>query len=317
MGTLRVTGVQHVAVCVCTAFRPKMLEACLLSLCEQLISPAVHLDIVVVDNEPEPNNQGAVESIAYGSVYPFHYVHQPKRGIASARNTAIEKALSLRADWIAFIDDDETADQDWIAQLMHSDYLHVPILGGTNITEFPDSIPEWLRPRTKPRAEGCGTVTGTGNIRIAASVFERLRFNEAIGLGGGEDGQFLLEARAAGFETRHTARAITHEVAHPERCTAKGIIIRSYWIAAANMREEMIKDGRWKAIRHRLPAIACSSLVATGQLAIGAARFLYNRHTGSGRRKMLGAGKSLAVAAGRVVAILGHIPQPYRDIHGS
>jgi succinoglycan biosynthesis protein ExoM len=129
--------IERVAVCVCTASRPKMLEDCLLSLTVQMLDPHVRLDIIVIDNEPEPNSRDAVASIAYGSIYPMHYVHQPKRGISSARNAALEKALQLRADWIACIDDDETAEPDWIAQLMHPDYLDVPVLMGANIYRYP------------------------------------------------------------------------------------------------------------------------------------------------------------------------------------
>lgn len=292
-----------------------MLARCLDSLAALTIPDDISPAIVVVDNEPDGGALATVANFAAGAPFPVCYSHEPIRGIASARNTAIGKAVELGADWIAFIDDDETAAPGWIAALMDPRFRHVPILGGANVTQFPPEIPEWLRPRAKPRPHGSGTVTGAGNIRIAASVFERLRFNEALGLGGGEDGEFILQARALGLETRHTALAVTYEVAHPERYTARGIIERSYWIAAANMREEMMIKGRWKAIWRRLPAIAGVAIVSAGQLAIGAVRLLLRRH-GSGRKKMLGAGKGLAVAAGRVAAIAGHIPQPYRRVAG-
>lgn len=308
---------QRVAICVCTRERPKMLAACLASLAGLIVPGDISPSIVVVDNEREPNSFFTVAEFAEANpAFPVRYVHQPKPGIAAARNAAIDEAFSIGADWIAFIDDDERAHPDWIAALMAPVFRHVPILGGANITQFPDAIPEWLRPRSKPRLHGSDSVTGAGNIRVAASVFERLRFNEDIGMGGGEDGEFILRARAAGLETRHTALAITFEAAHPERYTARGVIARSYWTAAANMREEIIRDGRWKAISRRLPAIAGAALVSAGQLAIGAVRFALKRH-GGGRRKMLGAGKGLAVAAGRIAAIAGHIPQAYRNVHGS
>jgi hypothetical protein len=43
----------HIAICVCTYRRPKLLKRCLDSLAAQIISPDIALEIVVIDNEPE------------------------------------------------------------------------------------------------------------------------------------------------------------------------------------------------------------------------------------------------------------------------
>ena len=59
-------------------------------------------------------------------------------------NAALDKAMALGVEWIAFIDDDEVAAPDWIAGLMAAKYLDTPILLGAIMTEYPDPAPFWV-----------------------------------------------------------------------------------------------------------------------------------------------------------------------------
>src|SRR5262245_8558809 len=121
---------QVVVIGLCTYKRPKMLLACLESLARQITPEDCAVHIVVVDNEEQPNAQATVEEIARRSPIPVHYVHEPRRGIATARNASLDKAVALGADWIATLDDDETAEADWIAELMSPKFRDVPVLVG-------------------------------------------------------------------------------------------------------------------------------------------------------------------------------------------
>jgi succinoglycan biosynthesis protein ExoM len=308
--------IERVAVCVCTAFRPKMLEECLLSLTVQMLDPHIRLDIVVIDNEPEPNNREAVESIAYGCIYPMHYVHQPKRGIASARNAAIEKALELKADWICFIDDDETADQDWIAQLMHPDYLHVPVLMGAQHFIYPDPLPFWAVEKAPRGGEGEELRTAyTNNVRFSADIARSgLRFDESIGLGNGSDSEFFMRVQEAGWHIRRTLRAITHERAHPERLTYSGQIYRCYCVHNAKMRRIIARKGWPVAAALKLPSALFD--VVWGGLWLAGAVVASVAGREAFRDAALTGGKKLATAAGRLTALMGIIPQPYRIVIG-
>src|SRR5262245_18908423 len=110
-----------VAIGVCTAGRPQMLTACLSSIARQRLPERCpepwQLHLVVVDNEPEPNNQQLVEEFAASCPFPVRYVHEPRRGIPQARNAVLD-AFEDRSDWIAFTDDDCRPDPDWIAALL-------------------------------------------------------------------------------------------------------------------------------------------------------------------------------------------------------
>lgn len=109
----------------------------------QLASPDLDLHIIVVDNEPEPNNVAVVVGVACSSPIEMRYVHTPKRGIAAARNAALDAAIGICADWIAFIDDDEVVKPDWITDLRAGEYREAPILLGAIVHKCPGPAPFW------------------------------------------------------------------------------------------------------------------------------------------------------------------------------
>jgi glycosyltransferase involved in cell wall biosynthesis len=84
----------------------------------------VKIVVVVVDNEGEPNNQALVEDFSPRCHFPVHYIHEPRRGIPQARNAALEKCRSLRADWLAFTDDDCWVSPTWLDSLLEAAARH-------------------------------------------------------------------------------------------------------------------------------------------------------------------------------------------------
>ena len=61
-------------------------------------------EIVVVDNSTAGRQRAIVETVARRVSKQVRYVHQPRTGLAQARNAGVN---STRADFIAFLDDDE------------------------------------------------------------------------------------------------------------------------------------------------------------------------------------------------------------------
>lgn len=307
-------GMHLAMVAICTFQRPKMLGDCIQSLLIQALPDNTHMHIVVIDNDEFGSGRAAFIEATKLSLIRATYLIQPKRGIASARNMAIDLAIAENADSLIYIDDDETADEKFVSALLSPSYRDAPILGGWNIVNYPPDMPEWARPREKYRAEGSGGGVGGGNMRLSNKAFRSLRFNEALALSGGEDGEFLMRARLKGLEIRFTRRAITIEVAHPERYTLAGIQARAHWIAAANMREEMLKHGASEAILKRSLAILFCGPAAFAQALVGVCVYPFN--STRGKRKMVGALKTMAVAFGRWDAIRGKLPQPYAKTVG-
>jgi succinoglycan biosynthesis protein ExoM len=207
-----------------------MLSACLRSLQQQTLAAT---EIVVIDNDPLGGAWRVVRDFI-----GMRYEHEPKRGIAAARNKAL---ASVKTNWIAFIDDDEVAAPDWLENLMRPEYLNTPVLQGRQELVYPQRVPFWCIAtprRIRPADEGMPRKTAvTNNVRFSTELVRAgLRFDESIGLMGGEDIDFFSLAYADGFDIRFTNLAITYETVHPERITYRHQVYRSFWCAASDIR---------------------------------------------------------------------------------
>src|SRR5690606_18335736 len=194
-----------VCACVCTYGRPEMLGRCLASLADQQVR-GLRVQFIIVDNNPEPKARLAVEDFAARCPYPAVYEHEPEQGIPLARNRALEAALRLEADWIAFMDDDEIAAEDWLQQLHDAAQLHgADVVHGRVIRKLPSPMPFWAIDEDKPRGEGQAMPTCATNNVIFRTWLIRpgpggagLRFDETLRFTGGSDTDFFQSAQEAG-----------------------------------------------------------------------------------------------------------------------
>ncbi|HRJ69989.1 MAG TPA: glycosyltransferase family A protein, partial [Beijerinckiaceae bacterium] len=103
-----------VSIVIPTYNRNRSLERALASaLAQQQTCGSVSLEIIVVDNSPDGNAAAIVAAHAGGPV-AVRSLHEPKTGVANARNAGVAAA---QGRWVAFLDDDEEASPDWIARL--------------------------------------------------------------------------------------------------------------------------------------------------------------------------------------------------------
>ena len=99
----------NITVMVCTRDRPERLKTCLESLLGQEYP---NFSVLVIDNFPAGDKTKAVVD---GLASPLiTYVLQPEKGLCRAKNLAVEMAGD---GIVASIDDDETADPHWLAEL--------------------------------------------------------------------------------------------------------------------------------------------------------------------------------------------------------
>jgi succinoglycan biosynthesis protein ExoM len=100
----------YTTVCIATHKRHLGLERLLHSLMSQI--GASPFEVVVVDNDQEKSGQPV--ALRFREKLPMTYLVEPVRGIARTRNRAV--AIS-RSPFLAFIDDDEWATPQWLAEL--------------------------------------------------------------------------------------------------------------------------------------------------------------------------------------------------------
>jgi succinoglycan biosynthesis protein ExoM len=317
---------EKILIGICTAERPRMLLACLRSLANNIVPSETSVEIAVCDNEANPNNREIVMRFLCECRFIGHYIHESHRGIPQARNAIVAKALELSADWLAFIDDDETAEPDWIAKL----YLAAKTYGADTVAgpvmrEYPERMPFWGVKRDPPPYTiiGEGEVVDmlpTYNALISMRLFcpapsgMGLVFDEALAFCGGEDTQLGIQAATRGARMIWTNRAIVRETMCPSRLTYAHNLRVAYhygqqWFIMLQMMSDprpakstiVIKSFRW----------AINGLVWLPALPILA---VFSRATF--KQKALAAGWCLAHAAGTLAGLGGVRSKYYKKIDG-
>lgn len=102
----------HVSVIIPTLGRDPYLKQCILSLFSQSKKPD---EILIIDNTPDKKAGKIFGRLKNKSVVPLRYYAEPLTGASYARNTGIARAKFAT---LAFIDDDCTADKDWLRELL-------------------------------------------------------------------------------------------------------------------------------------------------------------------------------------------------------
>jgi succinoglycan biosynthesis protein ExoM len=163
-----------VTVCLCT-FKRSSLGATLLSLDKQDLPPGVALDIVVVDSDLAGSAHALVSQTQATMTVPVRYVLAARPGVAAARNKAVTEATG---HWLAFIDDDETAAPNWLAQLLTcAERFDAQVVFGALLTIYPSACPEWIKTgdlfgRQLPPTGTYVNHGPTGNTLVARAVLD-------------------------------------------------------------------------------------------------------------------------------------------------
>jgi len=311
-------GSCRIAVAVCTAKRPGMLRLCVQSLIAQIVAPQIAVDIVVVDNEGEPNNAALVQELSAGSRFPLHYVHEPRRGISQARNAALEKCRSLAVDWIAFTDDDCWASPTWLMNLLDAAHRHeADVVYGRREFLFPAPLPFWaMRAEQGTHAEGEQLpYAATHNVLASARLLDgdaRMRFDER--LTHGEDTDFFHRAAKQGARIVYSADPLVVEMVSADRATLHYQTRRAYYYAASRSNFHR----RYKGVRKAAVklAVRCTFQAPLAVVRLAAAPFVWPFSEDTFRDLVSKGIARLAGAAGAAAGLLGFHGNPYRRIDG-
>jgi len=184
------------------------------------IDPAT-VEILIVDNSAEGSAKATVDELTRDAAtagYLVRYVSETRPGIARARNCGVANA---GADLIAYIDDDEEAEPDWLASMLAVlDKYQADAVGGPVLPIFEDGRPPndpfwgWIYDYDEKVPSGSTyRATGTGNC-----LFYKSRccptdtpFDPALGLTGGSDTRFFYTIKANGCRVVWCAEGIVHE----------------------------------------------------------------------------------------------------------
>jgi GT2 family glycosyltransferase len=164
-------------------------------------------EVVVVDNA----SRDATPEIARASGATVVYEPVPNRSLA--RNAG---AAAGRAALIAFIDGDCVARPDWLEALLAC-VPRKPLLAGevlTSTSPEPNAVERFEKLwRFGQKAWVEQGWAATANLLVSREAFEAVDGLDPSWLDGGEDVDFCIRARAAGFELGYCANAIVEHYA--------------------------------------------------------------------------------------------------------
>lgn len=229
-----------VDVCVCT-FRRATVAETLASLGGQALPDGWRMRVIVADNDDQPTARGAVEAAFAASKLDGRYVHAPARNISIARNACLD---AVSAPFAAFIDDDETADTDWLATLIeHLDSSRSDIVFGRVEAMYAPDAPDWMVDGDLHSTRAVlrnGVVDGgyTCNVLFRSAAVGKLRFDPALGRTGGEDTTFFSQLYQSGAKASYAPEAVVYEPVPASRSTLDWLMKRSFrsgqtWAAVA------------------------------------------------------------------------------------
>ena len=251
---------RHLSVCICTYQRPERLGGLLRLIEKQNTDGRFTFSIVVVDNDRKESARQVVTEFWGSSPVAVKYCVEPQQNIAMARNCAVENATG---EFLAFIDDDEEPEADWLLQLVDAaDRYQADGVLGPVISRFETPPPDWIirsklfeRPIPPTGTWLPWTETRCGNVLLKTEIFKDKANRFAIECGrGGEDVEFFRRIIGKGRRFVWSEEAAVYEGIPPERCR------RSYLIKRALLRGRTPYNQEWPAVLKSVVAVPAYTL---------------------------------------------------------
>ncbi len=206
-----------ISIIVATYNRAEQLRAALQSLLHLHTLASFDYEVVVVDNASTDDTNSVVQSIAEDSPVPIRIVAETMPGVAFARNRGITESSG---DWVAFFDDDQIADPDWLKELFSlAELVSARCVGGRVDLNLPQN--ELVRLSqvcrailgetfhgSQPIKLGRKELPGTGNVLLHRSIFKSVGIFDEATIFGGEDAGLFRAVRKAGYDIWYAPQAV-------------------------------------------------------------------------------------------------------------
>lgn len=303
----------RIIICIPTLNRPNMLHVCLTETGKLLRPDGYEIEVLVADNDMSGSAREICNRISPSYPYRLHYIIEPERGLSSIRNRLLKEALLLNAGWIAFIDDDELPEPNWLVNFAKGVAEYAPdVLSGPLV-----QINEGRNP---PRPDGLKTkhITGSTPRHIAANnvmfkaglvAGQSLRFDPYYNFIGGEDFDFFARSKALGNCHVWIADAIVYETVPPERTTKRYLFYRHF---TGGINAVL----RYKKMHNALLSWAHYIPKVIGKLS-GSLFYFFRGMLFPGKEGLGKSIKAFANACGYLAGLMNVIVERYRKIDGN
>jgi succinoglycan biosynthesis protein ExoM len=297
-----------VSICIATYRRPEGLARLLASL-ERMKPPAgLRIEVVVVDNDPDPRAAETSREQVAGAALPTEWLHEPRRNIAHARNAGVARCTGT---WIAFVDDDEVVGEDWLVaysqavQRLQCDGCFGPVIPRAQVERrtWLDVDTFYARPRHPTGTRLVRSGTRTSNALLRRSWLGEAPFDPRFGRSGGSDVELFGRLLARGADLRWCDEALVYEFVPPARHRVGWLMQRAFrggCVVAWIEQNERGTRGSIRRVGRAGCALAGYSLAALGMLV-------------AGRRAALRPWLRACVQAGRLYAYGGGWYEEYAE----
>ena len=303
------------ALCVLTYRRPAGLARLLGALGDlRFPDAAPEIRLLVVDNDPEAPARSVCDALATRLPFSIDYLVEKRRGISQARNAALGAVLGA-AEFVAFIDDDEVPEADWLAELLRVQRLYdADAVTGPCLPRFESPPPAWIeeggffeRPRWPTGRHLDRAYTHNVLVRSRSLANMEALFDERMGLTGGEDTEFFQRFARAGHRIVWCDTAMVYDSVPETRANLRWILARSYRIGACSVYVQRKADpGSITVLRVLAHGVRC---VAAGILRLAAS-------VARGRAAAAAALHLASFGVGRLGGVVGLQYAEYRRTHG-
>ena len=322
---MSVTTNLHVVVAAATCRRPRMLSGLLESYETLKLPDGVTVTFLVVDNAPDAPVSDVVESWARETGLDGRYVLEREPGIPFARNRAMDEARAMGAGFLAFVDDDEVVDVEWLTAIVRHQRETGSNLVGGPVRSMPPENASWFdrflyngvrqrylrketknaRKREQARDAEVTILTNNWYGELAWFAANQVRFDIGLRYSGGSDTALYHAAKTKGAKTSWCPEAVVSETVPHERLTlgyqfrrARDQAATSFWRKKA-------------AERRSLPVNIATS---AGKIAFGVVLVIVSPLT-LGRTLVDGA-RMLGYGVGYAAALGGRKSRHYEALQG-
>jgi glycosyltransferase involved in cell wall biosynthesis len=248
-----------VSIIICTHNRPHLLPQAVTQVRAQDY-PRDAIEIVVVDNRSTDNTRHVVDQLAAEPGIPLRYVYEPQPGVTFARNRGAQEA---RHPYVAYFDDDCTAEPNWLRELVVGFDLgpNVVAVGGLVRPQWETQPPSWVGSELEPYFGSTGFL---GTYPRLLNKDERIvEFNMALKreawqatdgflgmeqfgsrhMAAGEGLHLLDQLRHCGGQIAFVPDAVMyHQVRW--RATQRWMLERAYWQGVSNSLLQALRCGQ-------------------------------------------------------------------------
>lgn len=215
-----------IGIGLCTYKRPEMLKQCLNSIYKMNLPEDAETVVLIADNDPAASAESTVEEFRKVTDFPVYYEMEKNRGIPFARNNIIKQGINLGITELAFIDDDEYAEENWLVNLWnYYKQSKADVVRGIVQTVYPKDTPEWVVKgsfyQRKIFSENeVMTSASTNNVLFnfkKICLEKKMLFDENFGMKGGSDTDFFRKIYNSGLSIKATNEAVVFEELGKER----------------------------------------------------------------------------------------------------